>query len=199
LLDPTSVEIYVDAHDVPATKLRAFTVGVEAGLVLTGLWIGETVVSAAFGGQIGTELRTMQREHAIDELEEHVVVCGYGTFGRTVARSLRERDRDVVVVETTDAQYERALDDDLLAVQDDARHERALADAGVERADTVVGAIDDSNVNIQIAITTGELAPDATVVVRVGDEMYEPVARRAGADEVVVPEVVTGRQVTGNL
>ena len=34
------------------------------------------------------------------------------------------------------------------------------------------------------------------VVARAGDEMYESVARRAGADEVIAFEVVSGEQVT---
>jgi voltage-gated potassium channel len=199
LLDPTSIEIFVASHDAPARSLRAFALVVESGLILSGLWIGETVVSATFGGRIGTELRQMQVERTIDETEQHVVVCGYGTFGKTIARQLRDRDRPVVVVETGDGQYERALDDGLLAVQGDARREELLVEAGTERADAVVGAVDDANVNIQVAITAGELAPDARVVVRAGDEMYESVARRAGADEVIVPEVVSGEQVTTTL
>jgi hypothetical protein len=199
LLDPTSIEIFVESHDAPARSLRAFALVVESGLILSGLWIGETVVSATFGGQIGTELRQMQVERTIEDTEQHVVVCGYGTFGKTIARQLRDRDRAVVVVETGDGQYQRALDDGLLAVQGDARREELLVEAGAERADAVVGAVDDANVNIQVAITTGELAPDARVVVRAGDEMYESVARRAGADEVIVPEVVSGEQVTTTL
>ncbi|QPV62426.1 NAD-binding protein [Halosimplex litoreum] len=199
LLDPTSIEIFVASHDAPARSLRAFALVVESGLILAGLWIGETVVSATFGGQIGRELRGMQVERTIENTEHHVVVCGYGTFGKTIARQLRDRDRPVVVVETGDGQYERALDDGLLAVQGDARREELLVEAGAERADAVVGAVDDANVNIQVAITTDELAPDARIVARVGDEMYESVARRAGADEVIVPEVVSGEQVTTTL
>lgn len=199
LLDPTSVELYIESHAAPEQALRAYTLAVEVGLVLAGLWIGETVLAATFGGRIGTELRQMRTERTIDGLENHVIVCGYGTFGKTIARTLRDRDRSVVVVETRETQYERALDDGLLAVQGDARREEVLAEAGVDRAGTVVGAVDDSNVNIQVAITTGELAPDARLVVRAGEEMYESVARRAGADEVVVPEVRSGRQVTESL
>ncbi|QLH80066.1 NAD-binding protein [Halosimplex rubrum] len=199
LLDPTSIEIFIESHDAPARSLRAFAIVVESGLILSGLWIGETVVSATFGGQIGTELRQMQVERTIENTERHVVVCGYGTFGKTIARQLRDRDRSVVVVETGDGQYERALDDGLLAVRGDARREELLVEAGAERADAVVGAVDDANVNIQVAITAGELAPDARVVVRAGDEMYESVARRAGADEVIIPEVVSGEQVTTTL
>jgi Trk K+ transport system NAD-binding subunit len=106
----------------------------------------------------------------------------------------------VVVVESDEGQYERAIDtDDVLAVNADARREETLTEAGVRRADTVVAAIDDSNVNIQIAIAASQLAPEVTLVVRVGDEMYESLARRAGADEVIIPEVVSGQQVIESL
>lgn len=199
LLDPTSIELYVESHDAPATALRAYAIVVQSGLVLTGLWIGETVLSATFGGRIGTELKQMQVARTIERCENHVIVCGYGTFGKTIARTFTDSDRAVVVIETQETEYERALEDDALAVQGDGRREGVLHEAGVERAATVVGAIDDSNANIQIAITTGEVAPDATVVVRVGDEMYESVARRAGADIVIIPEIVSGEQVTRTL
>jgi len=36
-------------------------------------------------------------------------------------------------------------------------------------------------------------------VVRVGDETYESLARRAGADQVVVSEVASGERVTDEL
>ncbi|AXG11077.1 hypothetical protein DU484_15135 [Haloplanus rubicundus] len=69
-------------------------------------------------------------------------------------------------------------------------------DAGIDRADTLVAAIDDSNVNVQIALLATQLAPDLTVIVRVGDETYESVARHAGADDVMIPEVSGGERVS---
>ena len=59
--------------------------------------------------------------------------------------------------------------------------------------------MDSSNTNVEIAITASQLAPDVFVVVRVGDQMYEQLARRAGADAVIIPEVVSGQQVTADL
>ncbi|MFD1598687.1 potassium channel family protein [Halobellus rarus] len=199
LLDPTSIELHFQAHDGAETLTKGYAVVVLSGLVVTGLWIGETVFSAAFGGQIQTEFKAMQIERTIDELQGHVIICGYGTFGKTVARRLRDGERDVVVIETQDSEFQRALDDDLLAVQGDARREQVLRDAGVKRATTVVGAIDDSNANIQIAMGASQIAPTVRLVVRVGDEMYEALARRAGADEVIIPEVASAEQVTSTL
>ncbi|WP_226012317.1 potassium channel family protein [Halomicrobium salinisoli] len=199
LLDPTSIELHFERHDGPATLVKGYAIVVLSGLVVAGLWIGETVLSAAFGGQMRDELRKMQVQRTIDDVDDHVVVCGYGTFGKTVARRLSDGDRPVVVVESQTAQYERAIEDDLLAVNGDARREETLESAGVRRASAVVGAIDDSNANIQIVLAAGQLAPTVRLVVRVGDDTYESLARRAGADEVIIPEVLSGEQVTTTL
>ncbi|QIO24036.1 TrkA family potassium uptake protein [Haloarcula sp. JP-L23] len=198
LLDPTSIELHFQTHEGPATLVKAYAIVVLSGLVVAGLWIGETLVSATFGGTIQAELRQMQIERSIDELDDHVVVCGYGTFGKTVCAGLDD-DRDMVVIERQETQYDRAIDDGYLALTGDARREEVLEAAGIDRAETVVGAIDDADTNIQITITGCQLAPGVDIVVRAGDSMHESIALRAGADEVVIPEVVSGQQVSTHL
>lgn len=195
LFNPTSMDLYFQTNDGPEQMTKAFALGVRVGLVSTGIWIGQTAVSAAFAGQVTEELRRMNTKRKIDALSGHVIICGYGMFGQTVAAQLRKTGHDVVVIEHDPAEFE-SIDEDVLAIQGDARKDSVLTEANVASADVVVGAIDDSNVNIQTAITAGQLAPDLRVVVRVGDEMYESVARRAGADEVVIPEVVSGETVS---
>jgi len=199
LVDPTSIELHFQRHEGPARLVKAYAIVVLSGLVVTGLWTGETLLSALFGGRIREELTHMQTRRTIDEQDEHVVVCGYGTFGKTIADRLDDRETAVVVVERGDAQYQRAIDDGLLAVRGDAREGETLSEAGVERARTVVGAIDDTNANVKIAVSASQLAPSVRVVVRAGDRMDEAVARRVGADEVVVPEVVSAEQVCADL
>nr|WP_282594143.1 NAD(P)-binding protein [Halorientalis brevis] len=198
LLDPTSIELYFESHGGPETATKAFALVVFSGLILTGLWIGETVLNAVFGGQFGEELRRMQTQKAIDSLSDHTIICGHGMFGRTVAQQLQSRGDDVVVIETDESKIAR-IGDEILAVEGDARREEALRRAGVTRARAVIAGIDDSNVNIQIGVVTSQLAPEARLVVRVGDEMYESVARRAGADTVIIPEVVSGSDVVAGL
>ncbi|WP_436928771.1 potassium channel family protein [Halosimplex halobium] len=198
LLDPTSIELYFEHHGGPERATKAFAVGVLVALVLAGVWVGESAVDAAVDGRLRRELRRMQTQRAIDDLTDHVVVCGHGMFGRTVAQRLDDRGRDVVVVEN-DANERERMADDALVVAGDARREDVLERAGVDRADAVVAAIDDSNANVQIGVATSQLAPEARLVVRVGDEMYESTARRVGADVVVIPEVVSGTDVVDDL
>ncbi|MFB6303735.1 MAG: TrkA family potassium uptake protein [Haloferacaceae archaeon] len=198
LLDPTSIELYFEHHSGPERATKAFAVVLFGALILTGIWVGESALDAAFDGRLGRELKRMQTQRTIDALSGHVVVCGHGMFGRTVAQRLRERDRDVVVVEA-DPQERDRMADDALVVAGDARREETLREAGVDRAAAVVAAIDDSNANIQIGVSVSQIAPESRLVVRVGDEMYESTARRVGADTVVIPEVVSGSRVVDDL
>lgn len=199
LVDLTSIELHFEGADGPEAATKAYAVLVTVGLVVTGIWVGETVLSAAFGGQMQEELRHMQTDRAISDVEDHVIICGYGMFGQTIAERLDGNGVDVVVIELDETEYERALGEGVLALRGDARREETLREAGIERARTLVTAVDDSNANIQTAITAGQIAPTVRLVVRVGDAMYEPLARRAGADEVIIPEVVSGEQVTESL
>lgn len=194
LLDPTSIVL----HDA-GQPVKAYAILVFAALLVTGLWIGETVAAAAFGGQLGREFRRMTAQRNIDQLESHVIVCGHGMFGETIAERLAEGDRPVVVIESDPAEYDRLVDAGTLAINDDARREDVLERAGIERARTLVAAIDDSNTNVEIALNASQLSSEVFVVVRVGDRRYEQLARRAGADAVIIPEVVSGQQIIADL
>lgn len=199
LLDPTSIELHFQQHDGPARLVKAYAIVILTGLVVAGLWTGETLLSALFGGRILEEVTQMQTKQQIDDQANHVIICGYGMFGKTIAARLRETDTPVVVVELGETQFQGATDDGMLAIRGDARHEETLSEAGIRRATTVIGAIDDTNANVKIAVTASQLAPSVRVVVRAGDQMDEAVARRVGADEVIVPEVVSAEQVCSDL
>lgn len=198
LLDPSSIVLHFQTHDGPATMIKAYAIVVVTALLVSSLWIGETMLSGAFGGQISRELHQMQMKRDIDAVEAHVIVCGYRTFGKTVGEQLAE-DTDIVVIEAQEDRNRRAAEDGLLTVRGDAREEETLVAAGVERATTVIGAIDDTNANIQIAIAASQLAPTVRLIVRAGTAREETLARRAGADDVIIPEVVSGKRVSEDL
>lgn len=199
VIDPGGITQYFRTNEGPETRVKAFAIFTLVMLVLTGLWMVETGLSAVFGGQIHTEIRDMKIKQHIDELSDHVIVCGYGTFGRTIVSQLRATGQDVVIIERDESHYDRIITNDLLAINGDARHKDVLTQAGVSRAATIVGAIDDAKTNIQIAVVASESNPTTQLVVRVGNEMDKTLAKRVGIDEVVIPEVVSGKEASNMI
>lgn len=199
LISPANVGIHIRNNGGPATAIRAFAVLSRVSIVLSSLWLGQTVLSALFGGQITEGFKRVQQERTISSLSDHAVICGYGMFGETIAQHLEDDGRAIVIVERETDTVRRAERDDHLVVDGDARQEATLDRANIGAAGTVVAAVDDSNVNIQVGILARQLAPDAKLVVRIGDEMYESTARRAGADRVVIPEIMSGDDVADEL
>ena len=199
LITPENIGIHFRDQSGPETITKGFAVVSRLAQIVTGLWIGQTVASALFGGQITEELKRVTQEKKIATISDHVVICGYGMFGETVAYQLTEAGRNVVVIERDEDKVSQVERDGHLVVDGDARRETTLERAGIESAATVVAAIDDSNVNLQISVLASQLAPDATLIVRVGEQTYASTARRAGADTVVIPEITSGSDVAGEL
>ncbi|PSP25036.1 potassium channel protein, partial [Halobacteriales archaeon QH_10_65_19] len=104
-----------------------------------------------------------------------------------------------VVVERDENFIVQAEREGHLVVDGDARQEATLERAHVDEAGSIVAAVDNSNTNLQIAIVTNQLAPEAELVVRIGEQIYESTARRAGADIVVIPEIMSGDDVADGL
>lgn len=130
----------------------------------------------------------MQRQ--IDQLQEHVIVCGFGRVGRSTHAALVETGGDVVVVDWEPVRIDRALEVGALVVPGDATHNETLIQAGVERASAVIACVDNDSDNLVIALSAKSIRPDLRVICRATEPESERKLRLAGADGVVTPQAV---------
>jgi voltage-gated potassium channel len=120
---------------------RLFTVG----LILTGLGIvfyaAVSLVEFVLEGRLRAVLgrRAMKRE--IDALRDHVILCGYGRFGRTVAEELERGNVRIVVVDREASLQPELEAANRLYVLGSALDESVLEEAGVKRARAVVAGL----------------------------------------------------------
>ena len=90
-------------------------------------------------GHMRELMRRRRMSHDIDRMRHHVIVCGWGRVGREVARFLANAGRDVVVI---DRDTLRLADVPYPTVGGDVTDDDVLLRAGIERADTLVAALD---------------------------------------------------------
>lgn len=146
-------------------------------------------------GGVAERLRGRDSRRRVKRMREHVIVCGFGRVGEEIARELRERHTEVVVVEREATRLEAAREIGCAAVEGDATTESTLIAAGVERARVLVAASDSDVGNTYIVLSARALNPDLTIVARAGSEAAEARMRTAGANRVVSPYRLAGRRM----
>lgn len=129
----------------------------------------------------------MDRE--ISQMSDHVIICGWGRVGREVARFLAKAGKPVVVV---DRNAERLADLPYPYVLGDVTEDATLIEAGIDRASTLVAALDTDADNLFVTVASRSMCPDLQVVARARNESSEVKLRRAGADRVVNPQKLGG-------
>ena len=129
-------------------------------------------------------------------LKDHVIICGYGTKGRSAARTLLgkgiSRDALVVLDEDPDARA-RANAQGLAAVAGSATSTDALREAGIEGARSVLVAVDRDDSAVLATLTARELNRDATIVAAVREEENVHLLHQSGATSVITSSGAAGR------
>lgn len=129
-------------------------------------------------------------------LQDHTIVVGYGTKGRSAVRALLEAGlaaRDVVVVDPDAARAAEATSDGLAVVQGDGTRGQVLTRAEVDRAARVVVAVPRDDTAVLVTLTVRAATRSAHLVAAAREAENAPLLRSSGADEVVVSSEAAGR------
>ena len=169
-------------------------------LILVGvgtvLYAFGVVLEAVIEGDLFDIWGRHRMEKRIGQLTNHVIVCGLGRVGRSVAEHLAASGEDFVVV---DEDAQRLDGTGYLTITGDATDDDILRQAGIERARALVAATSTDTTNVYLALSGRTLRPDLFIVARARDSDSEPKLLRAGANRVINPQAIGGTRVAAML
>jgi voltage-gated potassium channel len=129
-------------------------------------------------------------------MDQHVVVVGYGTKGRSAIDTLlsngHARD-DIVVVDPDAVAVQEANNDGLAVVIGDATRRDVLRRAGVGRAKQVIITTDRDDSTVLSVLNARQLNASAYIVAAVREGENVSLVRQSGADGVVTSSDAVGR------
>jgi voltage-gated potassium channel len=131
----------------------------------------------------------------IDELNGHVIVCGFGRLGAVLARSLSASSAGFVVLEENEARATEARLQGYLCIHGDATSEAALLAAGVARAHALTTVLSNDALNVFITLSARALNPNLSIVARGELASTEKKLLQAGADKVVLPTHIGAERI----
>jgi voltage-gated potassium channel len=155
-----------------------------------GFWFA-SITSLIVELDLQDVLRRRRSMREIANMEDHVIICGAGRTGRQVAQELEPVTHDYLVIER-DAERIAALREylpDAHVLEGDATHDQVLLEAGVTKAKGLITCLSADADNLYVCLSARDLAARLTIVARAYEEESIDKLYRAGADQVVSPNV----------
>lgn len=185
------------------TPMRVFA----SLLILFGMgsliYFGSTVVALWVELDMGQVRRRKRMQKKIDNLRDHVIVCGVGTTGSHVVRELVSSRRAFVMVELREERMEEIREltggQDALFIHGDATEDRILHIAGVDKAKGLIAALPSDKDNLFIILSARQMNPALRIIARATEKDSSAKMIRAGADQVVSPNLIGGMRIASEM
>ena len=173
---------------------RMFTVFLLLTSWATFAWAIARITQFVVTGEINKYFKTRKIMKAITELNHHVILCGFGRNGQQAARTLKNHNIDFVVIEKDEEPIERVLHffPGLTYLIGDSTDDDLLRKAGIERAVALITALPDDADNVFIVLSARALNSKLHIVSRASEENSIPKLKKAGADNVIMPDKIGG-------
>jgi voltage-gated potassium channel len=171
------------------TGVKAFTIVLILLGVGTALYTFTVTLELLIDGHMRELIRRRRMDRDIDKMTGHVVICGWGRVGREVARYLGNAGQQIVVV---DRDADRISTVGYSTVTGDVTDDDTLLQAGIERAGTLIAALDTDADNLFVTVSSRSFNPTIHVIARARGESSEAKLLRVGADRVVNPQRLGG-------
>jgi voltage-gated potassium channel len=166
---------------------KIFTVVVLFAGVAVFFYIAGVVVDVMTRGVLSDVLGERRRKKTIEDLRDHVIICGYGRVGRSVAAEFRASSTPYAVVDITPESVALAQRDGAAVVLGDGTEDTDLQRAALNRARGLVASVDSDEKNLYITLSARAQRPDLVIVARASNEAAARKIRLAGANRVVQP------------
>ncbi|MXP08853.1 potassium channel family protein [Pseudoblastomonas halimionae] len=158
-------------------------------------------VGTAYNFVIKRSWEKFRMQRIQDQLDDHIVVLGYGISGSEAVGELIERGIDPHCIVVVDGSQQRLEEAEILGCNvlvGDATRDETLKAVRITQAQSVLVSAGRDDTSILIVLTVRHIAPRVPISVVVRADDNELLARQAGANNVINPVRFTGLLLAGS-
>jgi voltage-gated potassium channel len=168
--------------------------GVATVFISIGVLV-DVIIKAELADTFGRK----RRQHMIEKLNGHYIVCGAGRVGRSVIRELRRSGAPVLLIDSDADRAHWGIVEGIPTLVADATKDETLERARVGLAKGLVAAISSDAENVYVALSARVLNPKLIISARASDEQAEEKLKRAGASTVFTPYTFIGHRLAQSM
>lgn len=148
-------------------------------------------------GELQKYFKTRQLMQAINKLNNHVIICGFGRNGQQAAHTLKAHKQNFVVIENSLHNINTWLAEDanLNYVHADATEDEALIKAGIERAKALIITLPADADNVFIVLSARSLSEQLQIISRASSPGSMIKLKKAGANSIIMPDKIGGKHM----
>jgi len=178
-------EVVPGLHDsVPGRLLTMLLILSGTGLLMYSMSL---VTAFLVEGELHDLLRGRRMKRRIDDLKDHVILCGLGVTGHDAAEELIATGTPFVAIERDPSHLASWRGrDDVLYIEGDATDDDVLRSAGLDRARGLITSLPEDKDNLFVCFTARQANPRLRIVARCMDSRHRERLQVAGADAVVL-------------
>ncbi|MEO1257687.1 MAG: potassium channel protein [Bacteroidota bacterium] len=183
----TEVGDLSDAGRLLSTIIIIVNIGIFAYVLAVFSYYAST-------GRIFKKLHLSMIGKKISQLENHVIICGYGRYGQEVCDHFLHHEIPFVVVERDEKVIDEIQHNEhkMLYLHEDATKDEVLKEAGIARARALIAALPDDSENLFIVLTANQLNSGINIISRATEARSQQKLKLAGADHVIMPDQIGG-------
>ncbi len=128
----------------------------------------------------------------IHQLENHIIIIGYGRNGKQSAVKLLAYDKPFIIIEKDEDVIERYQNDQLLFLKGNATEDEVLIEAGIKHASCLICTLPEDADNLFIVLSARQINKNLKIISRASQDTSYKKIRLAGADNVIMPDRIGG-------
>lgn len=179
---------------------RIFTVAIALVGISSLFFMFTIVMENLFILQLNNYGRKKKMLKTVENLNDHIILIGYGRVGQLAALELLKNHEQFVVIDD-DFKEDDIINqkESLLKIKGDATHDEILMKAGITRAKGMIIATGNAATNVFVVLSAKVLNPNLIIVARCDEHESIEKLLRAGANQIVNPFFIGGQRLAHHI
>lgn len=154
------------------------------------------IILTTFQERMSKYSKGARKMKAIDQMDDYYILCGYGRVGKVVYNELNRRQQNLIIFEKNEELCEDIEEtSSTIVINKDATEDNLISKLAGEKCKSVIISTGDDVTNLFIVLAIRETNPDAWIVTRASKTENFSRLRKAGADKIVSPEIIGGKDL----
>ena len=143
-------------------------------------------------GEFIKRYKQIKMENNINNLRNHVIICGFWRNGKESAHILQQNNIPFVIIESKDDWKDEVNFTVEFFIKGNGTQDEVLLAAGIEHAKAIITTLPVDADNLFLVLSAKQLNPGIKVISRASIDSSVSKLKIAGADNVIMPDKIGG-------